>query len=96
MYSKQDDAEIEPSKRNFEYIEYYQKAYELETHPQKKEFYQFEIQEQEAFRDYHTESLKQINNLIQIGKPNLELKEPKEELYKISVSHFMSKSKSIP
>lgn len=93
MYSKQDDAEIEPSKRNFEYIEYYRKAYELETHPGQKEFFHFEILEQEAFRDYHTETLRQIDNLIQIGKPNFELKEAKEELYKISVSHFMSKSK---
>ena len=92
MDSKQDD--IEPSKRNFEYIEYYQKAYELETDPHQKELFHFQIIEQEAFRDYHTETLRQINNLIQIGKPNLELKEPKEELYKISVSHFMSKSKS--
>ena len=95
MYSKQGDTDIEPSKRDFEYIEYYQKAYELEIwDARKKEFYHFEILEQEAFRDYHTETSRQINDLIQIGKPNLELKEPREELYKITVSHFMPKSKS--
>ena len=92
MYSKQE--EIEASERNYEYIEYYRKAYGLETDPEQKEFFRFEILEQEAFRDYHTETLRQINNLIQIGKPNLELEEPKEELYKISVSRFMQKSKS--
>ena len=41
----------------------------------------------EGLRDYFTASLRQINHLIQIDqKPNLELTEPKWELYKISVS----------
>ena len=92
MYSKQEEKDA--AKRDFEYIEYYRKAYELETEPEQKEFFHFEILEQEAFRDYHTETLRQINNLIQIGKPNLELKEPKIELYKVSVSLFQPKSES--
>ena len=41
----------------------------------------------EGFRDYFTPSLRQINHLIQFDQqPNLELMEPKWELYKISIS----------
>ena len=41
----------------------------------------------EARRDYHSSSVMQVNHLIQIDeKPNLELTEPKWELYKISIS----------
>ena len=41
----------------------------------------------EAERDYFTASLRQINHLIQIDeKPNLEMMEPRWELYKISIS----------
>ena len=84
---------IAPSKRNYEFINYYRKSYELETRPEQKESYFHQVLEREAFRDYHTESLRQINNLLQIDrKPNLELTEPKEELYKISVS-FQPKRK---
>ena len=41
----------------------------------------------EGLRDYFTPSLRQINHLIQFDqKPNLELMEPKWELYKVSIS----------
>ena len=41
----------------------------------------------EGLRDYFTASLRQINHLIQFDQqPNLELMEPKWELYKISIS----------
>ena len=94
LESKQDDAGIEPSKHNFGYIDYYRKSHALETDPEKKELVYNQILEQEAFRDYHIESLRPINNLLQIDrKPNLELMEPKEELYKISVS-FWPKGKT--
>ena len=47
----------------------------------------------EGIRDCYTPSLKQINHLIQIDeKPNLELMEPKWELYKISVSFQLDDS----
>ena len=95
MQSKEEDVKpsIEPSKRNYDYIDYYRKSYELETDPEQKELSFYQVLEQEAFRDYHTESLRPINNLLQIDrKPNLELTEPKEELYKISVS-FQPKRK---
>ena len=46
----------------------------------------------EGLRDYFTDSLRQINHLIQIDqKPNLELMEPKWELYKVSISFQASK-----
>ena len=46
----------------------------------------------EARRDYFSASLRQINHLIQIDqKPNLELMEPKWELYKVSISFQASK-----
>ena len=41
----------------------------------------------ETVRDYFTVSLRQVNHLVQIDEvPNLELMEPKWELYKISIS----------
>ena len=91
LQSKEEDVRpsIEPSKRNYDFIDYYRKSYELETDPEQKELYFHQVLEREAFRDYHTESLRQINNLLQIDRePNLELTEPKEELYKISVSFW--------
>ena len=52
----------------------------------KEETLQF-VKFHEGIRDYSTPSLRQINHLIQIDeKPNLELMEPKWELYKISIS----------
>ena len=89
MESKQDDAGIEPSKHDFGYIDYYRKSHALETIPELKELVYHQILVQEAFRDYHIDSLRPINNLLQIDrKPNLELTEPKQELYKISVSFW--------
>ena len=45
-----------------------------------------ELRDSEARRDFFTGSVRQIHNLIQIGLPNLELKEARCEIYKISVS----------
>ena len=51
------------------------------------------IKMHEGFRDYYGSSLWQINHLIQLDpKPNLELKEPRWEIYKISLS-FLTKRK---
>ena len=45
----------------------------------------------EGFRDYYTPSLRHINHLIQLDKKlNLELNEPRCEIYKISLS-FLTK-----
>jgi len=46
----------------------------------------------EGFRDYYTPSLRHINHLIQLDKKlNLELNEPRCEIYKISLS-FLTKA----
>ena len=55
--------------------------------PLAKEYMAKRIKAYEARRDYFTESLRQINHLIQIDeKPNVQLTEPEWELYKISIS----------
>ena len=95
---KQED--LDPTVRDYSYIEYLQKSvvacnFNL-TAPdstfRQKEFRQKEvflnlIRYHESKRDFFAPSLRQVNHLIQIDeKPNLELLEPKWELYKISIS----------
>ena len=92
MESKEEDTHEDASKRNYDYIEVYRKTHELvladpNVDAEGKAHSYHYLLEREAIRDYHIESLRQINNLLQIDqKPNLELTEPKEELFKISVS----------
>ena len=76
----------DPTQTDYGYIEYLQKSMENISDPAYKEIMSLKIKCEEGRRDYYVESLKQINHLIQIGKPNLELTEPKWELYKISIS----------
>ena len=72
--------------RDYTYIEYYQKYYEYEI-GLKKESALNVLREAEARRDFHTGSLRQINNLIQMDQnPNADLKEPRWEIYKVSIS----------
>ena len=55
--------------------------------PSEKELILQTVKFHEGERNCFTPSLRQINHLIQLdGKPNLELLEPKWELYKISIS----------
>ena len=78
---------LNPIEKDYSYIEYFRKAMMNETDPCKKEDTLQLVKFYEAERDYYTPSLRQINHLIQIDeKPNLELMEPKWELYKISIS----------
>ena len=71
---------------DYRYIEYFRKS--LENGPFREELF-YKIKYHESKRDYLTPSLRPINHLIQIDeKPNLDLIEPKRELYKISVSFF--------
>ena len=95
MIQKQKD--VDPAKRDYGYIAYFQKSMDnyrehgatdltgrdlsvKEKMIRTKMFH-------EGLRDYFTASLRQINHLIQMDqKPNLELMEPKWELYKISIS----------
>ena len=95
---KQED--LDPAVRDYSYIKYLLKSVEAcnfnLTAPdrmfRKKEFRQKElflnlIRYHESKRDLFAPSLRQVNHLIQIDeKPNLELLEPKWELYKISFS----------
>ena len=76
-----------PADVNYGYIEYYQKAYEYETDPIKKDNTLHLIRETTASRDFFAGSLRQINHLFQIdGEPNRDLTDPKWEIYKISVN----------
>ena len=72
---------------DYSYIDFYLKAYENETQPARKITLLHILRESEAERDFHSGSIRQINHLIQFDpKPNLELKEARQEIYKISVS----------
>ena len=80
---------------DYSYIEYLHKAMANATDASKEEKMDLFhlIKWHEGFRDYHSSSLRQINHLIQLDeKPNLELKEPRWEIYKISLS-FLKKCK---
>ena len=73
-------------KKDYSYIDFFRKAYENGTSPEQKMVYLHELRDSEARRDFFTGSVRQIHNLIQIGSPNLELKEARCEIYKISIS----------
>ena len=63
------------------------RAFEYETDQEMRLQYLHALQHNEAVHDYWTESIKELKPLIQFDpEPNLELKEAKVELYKISVS----------
>ena len=80
--------------RDYSYIENFRKAFESETNPESKEGYLHQLQDWEAVRDFHTGSMRQIDHLIQFdNNPNIELKEARCEIYKISIS-FKSRSKT--
>ena len=77
---------IPQPEKDFSYIDFFRKAYENETQHGKKMLYLHQLRGTEAFRDFWTGSLRSVNHLIQIGSPNLELKEARCEIYKISIS----------
>lgn len=75
------------SEVDYLYIEYYQKSADEERDFSLRLGQLKQIKYYEVERDYFTGSLRQINHLIQIDeKPNLALKEPQWEIYKISIS----------
>ena len=79
--------DLNPIEMDYSYIEYYRKSMLNSKDPSEKERILQHVKFHEGIRDYSTQSLRQINHLIQIDeKPNLELMEPKWELYKISIS----------
>ena len=78
---------LKPIEKDYAYIEYCRKSMINTKDPSVKEERLQSMKLQEGERDFFTPSLRQINHLIQIDeKPNLELMEPKWELYKISIS----------
>ena len=87
-------AKVDPALIDYGYIEYLRKSVEagnISTSDISKEealnLMLYHIMYHESKRDYYTPSLRQVNHLVQIDeKPNLELSEPKWELYKISIS----------
>ena len=75
-----------PADTDYRFLTYFKKS--LENGPFRKDLF-YKIKYHENKRDYFTPSLKPINHLIQFDeKPNLDLIEPKRELYKISLSFF--------
>ena len=83
----------DPTEIDFGYIEYLRKSMMNETCLTRMEIQFKTVKFHEGLRDYCSPSLKQINHLIQLDqKPNLELKEPKWELYKISISFLREKN----
>ena len=74
LYEKQ--KHLDPVAIDYSYIEYFQSETSEDLH----------IKLHEGKRDYYTVSLRQVNHLEQIGKPNLELSEVKWELYKVAIS----------
>ena len=79
--------QIKPSELDWSFLEYYRKALDLEPSYEGKKGILHVLRHCEATHDLFTESIKDIYPLIQFDPmPNQELKEPKIELYKISIS----------
>ena len=76
-----------PSQWDWSFLEYFRKAVDLEPSDEMKKGILHALRHCEATHDLWTESIKDIYPLIQFDPiPNQELKEPKIELYKISIS----------
>ena len=85
MFQKQKDVDF--TERDYGYVAYLRKAIDNSPDLSVKERITQQTMVHEGRRDYFTASLRQINHLIQFDqKPNLELMEPKWELYKVSIS----------
>ena len=87
-------------KVDYSYIKYFQKAYVNATDSDRKEYFLRILKSAEAERDYYHGTIRQIKHLIQIDtEPNHDLREPRWEIYKITLSfryggsYFMIPSK---
>ena len=77
----------DPAEQDYGYIDTLRKGIRIEPDPRQKEDLSKTLKWEESKRDYNTASLRPIKHLIQLDqKPNLELVEPKWELYKVSIS----------
>ena len=91
-------AKLDPALIDYGYIEYLRKSVGAsnlsstasDNSQEEAEYFNVmsnHIKHHESKRDYYTPSLRQVNHLVQFDeKPNLELSEPRWELYKISIS----------
>ena len=91
LHRKQED--VDPAVKDYGYIEYLHKSVVAGNFgPTASDINQKEallnlIRYHESKRDYFAASLRPVNHLVQIDeRPNLELSEPKWELYKVSIS----------
>ena len=83
---KQKQINVHPTEKDYGYINCMRQSMEM-TPEAFSPLNEWIVRFDEAERDYFTPSLRQFNHLIQIDeKPNLELVEPRWELYKISIS----------
>ena len=71
---------------DYDYVDYYRKAYEYTDSCKEKEESLYDWRNAEALRDFYTGSVTEIKHLIQLDRTPCDLKEPKWELYKISIS----------
>ena len=79
--------DVPPNRWDFSFLKFIRKAVEYEADEKVKSEYLHSLRDNEAFHNLCTASIKEIKPLIQFcPRPNLELKEAKVELYKISVS----------
>ena len=84
---KQLHSDVPPISRDYSFLEFFRKAVEYETDQEIQSRYLHALRDNEATQNLWTASIKEIKPLIQFCPgPNLELKEAKVELYKISVS----------
>ena len=75
------------SEKDYGYIDTLRKSMIGQPDPRLKEDISNRIRWHESMRDYYTASLRPIKHLIQIDRnPNMELQEPRWELYKVSIS----------
>ena len=78
-----------PSQWNYSFVDYYQKAYEFEEKDELKCNFRILLRQAEARRDFYTGMIKEITRLEQFdSKPNLELREPQWEIYKITITDY--------
>lgn len=75
-----------PANWDFNFIEDFQKAYELADGPRNKEYCLVTLRDAEARRDFIRGSIMELRNLIQFDPSPYELKEPRWEIYKVSIS----------
>ena len=85
QHTKQDHKDR--AEKDYGYIDDFRKSMIYEPDPRQKEDMSNKLKYYESERDYFTASLRPINHLLQIDQnPNLELTEPRWELYKVSIS----------